>query len=250
MALIECKDPIIDRRVELIIRELENGKDKETIAEEIGYTNPVSLDNYMRSRNFAWESRKNRFVPAAEKYSVKARNSLIQLRGVTKATLIISLFTEDGADPRDIAEQTGFISHNDMANYMKRKGYEWDVNKGNYVKTDKEEEEEKEIKKLSLEQEGLEDILIEILKGVNDLKEGKIKRKNGKEEIGEASEIPRYFIPGFYGTKAVRMNHVLDNMITSFSEEKNMSQKEIVEVAIVEFFLKYGDADLMNEYMD
>ena len=75
-------------------------------------------------------------------------------------------------------------------------------------------------------------------------------RMNGKEEIGEASEIPRYFIPGFYGTKAVRMNHVLDNMITSFSEEKNMSQKEIVEVAIVEFFLKYGDADLMNEYMD
>lgn len=250
MALIECKDPIIDRKVEKVLKQLEEGMDKEAIAKQLGYKNTYSLDNYMRRRNFAWESRDGKFVPAAEKYSAKARNSLIQLRGVTKATLIISLFTEDGADPRDIAEQTGFISHNDMGIYMKKKGYEWDVNKGNYMKIDKEEETEKEVNRLSLEQEGLGDILIEILKGVNDLKEGKIKRNNGKEEIGEASEIPRYFIPGFYGTKAVRMHHVLDNMITSFSEEKNMSQKEIVEVAIVEFFLKYGDADLMNEHMD
>jgi len=108
MALIECKEPVFDRQVNKVIALLEEGKEKEDIATELGYSNPASLDNYMRRRNFAWESRDRKFVPAAEKYSGKARNNLLQLKGVSKAALIISLFTEDGANPKDIAEQTGF----------------------------------------------------------------------------------------------------------------------------------------------
>lgn len=72
-----------------------------------------------------------------------------------------------------------------------------------------------------------------------------------KEEIGEeASEIPRYIINGSYGTKAVRMNSVLDHMITAFSKETYISQREIVEIAIVEFFLKYGKPGLIQEFLD
>ena len=107
MALIECKEPVFDRKVNKVLELLEEGKDKETIAEDLGYTNPISLDNYMRRRNFAWESRQKKYVPASEKYSAKGRNNILKLKGISKAALVISLFTEDGADPRDIAEQTG-----------------------------------------------------------------------------------------------------------------------------------------------
>jgi hypothetical protein len=46
------------------------------------------------------------------------------------------------------------------------------------------------------------------------------------------------------------MNLVLDHMITAFSKEKNISQREIVEIAIVEFFLKYGETGLIQEFLE
>ena len=188
MALIECKEPVFDRQVNKVLALLDEGKEKEDIAEELGYSNPASLDNYMRRRNFAWESRDRKFVPAAEKYSGKARNNLLQLKGVSKAALVISLFTEDGANPKDIAEQTGFTSHNEMATFMKRKKYEWDVKKNNYTKVKKEEENNSNVRQLNFESEALEEVLIEMLQGINELKSGKKKAvKNGATD-DEADE--------------------------------------------------------------
>jgi hypothetical protein len=34
-----------------------------------------------------------------------------------------------------VARQEGFADHREMAEYMKTKGYEWNVHKNNYVKT-------------------------------------------------------------------------------------------------------------------
>lgn len=138
-----------------------------------------------------------------------------------------------------------------MAVYMKRKGYEWDTKKANYVKANTEDEDgESNTSQINVGSEAMEEILREILQGINDLKGGKKKGK-GKKEIGEeASEIPKYIVNGSYGTKAVRMNSVLDHMITAFSKEKYISQREIVEIAIVEFFLKYGKPGLIQEFLD
>jgi len=56
----------------------------------------------------------------------------------------------------------------------------------------------------------------------------------------ESASIPRYIIPGVYTTKSVHMVSKLDNMIKDFSKEKNISQREIFEVALIQFFMKYG----------
>jgi len=53
MALIECKEPVFDRQGNKVLALLDEGKEKEAMAEELGYSNPASLDNYMRRRNFA-----------------------------------------------------------------------------------------------------------------------------------------------------------------------------------------------------
>jgi AraC-like DNA-binding protein len=251
MALIECKEPVFDRQVNKVLALLDEGKEKEDIAEELGYSNPASLDNYMRRRNFAWESRERKFVPAAEKYSGKARNNLLQLKGVSKAALIISLFTEDGANPKDIAEQTGFTSHNEMATFMKRKKYEWDVRKNNYTKIKKDEvENNSNVKQLNLESEALEEVLIEMLQGINELKSGKKKAvKNGATDE-EADELPRYKIEGNYKSKAFNMNSTLENMIIDFSKNRRISQKDIFEIAVVDFLLKYGEAEAVEDLFD
>lgn len=250
MALIECKEPVFDRQVNKVITLLEEGKEKEDIATELGYSNPASLDNYMRRRNFAWESRDRKFVPAAEKYSGKARNNLLQLKGVSKAALVISLFTEDGANPKDIAEQTGFTSHNEMATFMKRKKYEWDVKKNNYTKIKKEEENNSNIKPLNIESEGLEEVLIEMLQGINELKSGNKKGvKNDATDEG-SEELPRYKIEGIYKSKAFNMNSTLENMIIDFSKNRRISQKDIFEIAVVDFLLKYGEAEAVEDLFD
>jgi len=250
MALIECKEPVFDRQVNKILTLLDEGKEKEDIAEELGYSNPASLDNYMRRRNFAWESRDGKYVPAAEKYSGKARNNLLQLKGISKAALIISLFTEDGANPKDIAEQTGFTSHNEMATFMKRKKYEWDVKKNNYVKIKREEGDNANLRMLNLESEALEEVLIEMLQGINELKSGKKKAvKNGATDE-EADELPRYKIEGNYKSKAFNMNSTLENMIIDFSKNRRISQKDIFEIAVVDFLLKYGEAEAVEDLFD
>ena len=60
-----------------------------------------------------------------------------------------------------------------MATFMKRKKYEWNVNKSNYTKIKKEEAESgSSVRKLNFESEALEEILIEVLQGINELKSG------------------------------------------------------------------------------
>jgi AraC-like DNA-binding protein len=250
MALIDCKDPVFDRQVDRILKMLEEGKEKQDIAKALGYTNPNSLDNYMRRRNFSWDSRQQNFVPAAEKYSGKGRDNLLQLRGVSKAALVISLFSEEGANPKDIAEQVGFTSHSEMGTYMKRKGYEWDTIKGNYVKgKSKVDEPEKPAKAVSLEAGALEDVLTGILKTLGEIKES--TKRSGPVDIGPVSKVlPRYQIKGGYGTKAIRMATVLDEMVRLYSQEHNVSQKDIMEVALVDFLRRYGEGDFLEEFLD
>jgi hypothetical protein len=246
MALIDCKEPVFDRQVNKVLTLLEEGREKEDIAEELGYSNPASLDNYMRRRNFAWESRDRRYVPAAEKYSGKARNNLLQLKGISKAALIISLFTEDGANPKDIAEQTGFTSHNEMATFMKRKKYEWDVKKNNYTKIKREEGDNANLRMLNLESEALEEVLMEVLQGINELKGGKKKAVKNETPDEESNELPRYRLGGFYKSKAFDMNSTLDNIVVDFSKNRRISQKDIFEIAIVDFLLKYGEEEAVE----
>jgi len=71
MALVECKEPVFDRQVDEILGLLEEGIERSEIAEKLGYKNPMSLDNYMRRRNFSWDSRQKMFVlrPSATRQS-------------------------------------------------------------------------------------------------------------------------------------------------------------------------------------
>ena len=241
MALVDCREPVFDRQVDEILRMLEDGIDRSEIAEKLGYKNPMSMDNYMRRRNFSWDSRQKMFVPAAERYLAKGRDNILPLHGTSKTALIMSQFAQDGADAKDIARQVGFETHTELAGYMGRKGYEWNSMESNYVKTDKPGV----VQEMS---EFAEPGMDEMLKNIMPL----LKRLQSAECQPAASEskgIPRYQVKGMYGTKAMRMANVLDELTRRYSMERNISQREMFEVALIEFFMKYGYSDEVEKYL-
>ena len=52
--------------------------------------------------------------------------------------------------------------------------------------------------------------------------------------------VPRYIVPGIATTKTVHMMNTLVQLVADFSQEKNITQREIFEVALIEFFKSTG----------
>lgn len=246
MALVDCKEPVFDRQVDEILKMLEDGIDREEIAEKLGYKNPISLDNYMRRRNFSWDSRQKNFVPASERYSGKGQNNILQLHGTSKAALILSLFAQGESDAKDIARQVGLETHKELASYMKNKGYEWDTEQENYVKKSLDKVNASQ-QATGLAQLGASATVAEVLENIipllKNLQSADHQSSQVKKSFEEAQSMPRYRVKGMYGTKAMRMANVLDELMRRYSKDKNISQREIVEVALIEFFQKYGYRD-------
>ena len=56
----------------------------------------------------------------------------------------------------------------------------------------------------------------------------------------EDGKIPRYALPGLVRTKAIYMSDMIAKLTGEFSREKNVTQREIMEAALVEYLQKYG----------
>lgn len=55
-----------------------------------------------------------------------------------------------------------------------------------------------------------------------------------------SSEIPRYMLGRTVVTKTFNLAQSLKKRVIEFSQERNIQQKEIIEVALIEFLNKYG----------
>ena len=122
---------VYDDRVNEILAELGDGKTREEIAKKYEYTHWKNLDIYMRRRGFAWDGENKIYIPSLTKMDSLKKKYEITANG--KSGLIISLFSNETADAREIAIKTGFKDHREMAAYMKSKGYVWSPEKKNYV---------------------------------------------------------------------------------------------------------------------
>ena len=137
---------------------------------------------------------------------------------------------------------------------MTAKGYTWNDQLGNYegdpdnlVDNEIDEEESEVPIGLNRQDEKELDSSISITGHYKELldyllgKEDILKQLLDEKEAIEADGIiPRYMIAGTKITKSVHMISHLDQLVRDFSQEKNISQRELFEVALVEFFLKYG----------
>lgn len=237
------KKPIYDDKVKQVLRSLTEGKTREEIADEMGYKSMKSLDMYLRRKNFRWNKYKKIYVPLAEN---KAENA--EIPSFTKVAQIISLFKTEDPDPKRIAKRLGFNSHLEMANYMKSKGYKYSSIDGNYIKNTGKIENKEDKSETDTVAEAFEatnksndseefEAYLPILKIIKNNKDRLIDLLMPQVENGK---IPRYALGGTFFTKSVHMSHKLDYIIKDFSNEKGIKQREIFEVALIEFFKRYG----------
>lgn len=251
-----------------ILKNLMEGKSREDIALELNHKNYRTLDMYMRRRGYFWDS-------VRQTYILKSTDPLYNSFSPTangKVQRIISLF-DNGLEPMDVAKKVGMPDHRSMAAYMKSKGYIWSTEKQNYalLKGEQNKDNSVEINSEAFTSASNNSNLMEDIDSINNkdiVNHNSITTENNipspqlgrlenllpmleminknKDRLAEllsinsCATIPRYVVGGITITKSLCMSHSLAELIKEFSKEKNISQREIFEVAIIEFFKKYG----------
>ncbi|KUO73431.1 MAG: hypothetical protein APF81_19665 [Desulfosporosinus sp. BRH_c37] len=232
------KQPIYDAKVKKILEGLKL-KTREVVAEELKYKSWRSLDAYMRRKNFIYDSREGQYIPAAQT-KVEKLNRDPKSYAPAKVVSIITAFEEVDIDPKLVAKQEGFRDHKEMAEYMKNKGFEWNVYKSNYVKVVGKVEDELDVVNLqetfAKAKDGIEEYL-PFLRFLYEKRDDLYQLVSGVKEDGK---IPRYALPGMVRTKAIYMSDMVAKLAGEFSKEKNVTQREVMEVALVEYLQKYG----------
>ena len=233
------KKPIYDSKARKII-ELLKFKTRDEAAEELGYKTYKSLDMYMRRKNFRFDSEANQYVPQENTTHKLDRDP--KSYAPTKVVSIITAFEEANPDPRLISKKEGFRDHKEMAEYMTTKGYEWNAYKNNYVKTIGKVEEKTAddvIEEVAQAPNPPSDIdeYIPFIRFLYEKRDDVYQLLSGTVEDGT---IPRYVVPGLVRTKAIYMSDMIAKLTAEFSKEKNITQREIVEAALIEFLEKYG----------
>lgn len=252
------KKPIYDERVIEILRGMVEGKTRDELAQELGHKNYKTLDIYMRRKNFMWDRNKQAYVPTHTS-SEKWDQSKDFMKSSIEST-ILSLFQIEGADAKTIAKRMGFQNHRELATYMKAKGYKWCSDKKNYVK---------EYGKLVDTEIDHNETVTTVSSGniIEELEERSVATRTGRTGSNqmdqylsilellernrgrlidlivpgsESGKVPRYAVPGVFVTKSVHMTNTLDQMVREYSKEKNISQRDIFAVALIEFFKRYG----------
>lgn len=257
------QSPIYDDKVKQILQGLQEGKNRKEVAGEMGYKNYKGMDMYMRRRNFRWEKANNTYVA---KHSKDKNQKIDRPANSSRITQAILLFQKH-IDPKEVAIKVGFTDHNELAAFMKEHGYIWSGEEENYVleteeATVEEKEEQERLKNSSEENEKKRAALQK-----NALMKKKIDKmdkyipvidllyKNQEnitalleKEMGE-EQLPRYVLKGDDKNKNIYMNRLLANLLEEFSSEKKISQRDVVEGALIEYFRRYA-YEQVNELLN
>ncbi len=257
-----------DEKVKHILQGLQSKRQRNDIALELGYKNYRTMDIFMRRQGYSWDRLGGTYVLTSSRNSGRyARTE--DATTLDKVREVLALFAKGGMDAKEIANRVGFESHRDLAVYMKSKGYTWDSQVANYIMEGKSNDEEppevndnviaigkrqdvKEPEEKLTESSQvvtaspceLEDATIQsYLPLLQFLKSNEVALKGLLARVAEqlsTGSLPRYSIPGVFVTKSVHMSNQLDQMVRDYSAEKNIAQRDIFEIALVEFFKRYG----------
>ncbi len=148
-------------------------------------------------------------------------------------------------------QKFGFQDFQELEQYMKSKHYKWNIALNNYEKDMRickvplkenqqiDSSDAVEFQPPSQQSEE-DDLLMQYLPLLKMLQHNEERLAELFTPNGKGKSIPRYTIERIAKTKTVQMIHTLSNMVTEFAEEQNISQRDIFEVALIDFFRKYG----------
>ena len=231
------------KKIECINALAASGKSRNEIAEALGYKDYRGLYAFMNRQGLEWNPHENLYVIKGSR-TAGASQETAAIHAETpsgKVGNILIMFNK-GLEGKDIAQKLRFGSHQEMADFMKGKGYVWDNKRQNYIKNANiprfsgmvAESEPVYAVTPNSEMTAYNDIL-SLLSANKDKLIEILKPSTAAQQ-----KIPRYCLPGRTIPKSLSMASPLERLIKEFSEENNLSQKEIIEVAVVEFLKKYG----------
>ncbi|MDQ0191588.1 hypothetical protein JI721_05320 [Alicyclobacillus cycloheptanicus] len=149
----------------------------------------------------------------------------------------------------------GFESAVQMGKYMKARGFDWSDEIDNYapVGTPVEGDEEPAVDVVAEFSSDSPDMMaanvmpgsvlqryLPILIWMDRHRDQFVALLNTGTE--SQAQIPRYTVPGQLTTKSVHMASSLAQLVQDFSREKNVRQRDIFEIALLEFFRRHGYA--------
>lgn len=236
-----------------ILKNLLSGKTRDEIAKELNHKNFRTIDMYMRRRGYIWSSERQLYILKDNNI-----NNNGQIFSNSRVHKIIDLFSK-GMDPNEIAKLVSMKDHRAIAEYMKSKGYIWSTQLQNYalkkgevssvinnsesLNVSMDYEDDRDSINTSIDDFSNKDDLSSKLKNLIPMLEMIEKNKDKLFDLlgtRQNDTIPRYVVGGVTITKSLCMSYPLAELIKEFSKEKNLSQKEIFEVALIEFLKKYG----------
>ncbi len=240
-----------NERVTFIQKHLQTGKTREELGAMLGYKSWRGLDILMRRHGMKWNSGENVYYIPRESADRNTSGSLL-----SRTSKIISGFREKEADPMEIAQRAGFENHRQLSAYMDARGFVWSAEINNYVEKALNEESLKpytQTERMSdagdngmpLQSPELEKYL-PFLETLSKHKERLLDLLMPESAPGT---LPRYTVPGITRTKSFYMSDLLSQLLYEFSRCKNISQKEIIEAAIIEFLRKYSFKKQVDELL-
>lgn len=227
-----------------IQKNLSAGKNREEVAAMLGYKSWRCLDIYMRRSGCRWNSKKNIYEKLQES-KPDCPDEYIP----SKIAGIISMFGCNNAEPMEIAKAAGFRDHRELSEYMQASGFIWSPEKSNYIRKQHEDAQNEK------PDTGMAEKIIGSFNNDGDISDNQpdkymdflITLYKHREQLFEAilpqtsqTIVPRYTIPGLTRTKSFCMSELLSRLVADFSQSMNISQREIVEGAVIEFLRKYS----------
>ena len=234
-----------EQKMRDIISLAAEGKTKTEIAELLGYSTYRTLHGYTKRHGYRW----NDDIKNYEKVETESEEEVPKPKYPKgRVGSVIEMFSKE-IDSREIARKLRFKSPMEMADFMRSKGYTWSNDLNNYVFEPPAAEEKAEDLSAS------SGFISEFYSKYNDILNLLVKNKNKLENVlnsisDNEGTIPRYVVAGAMITKSLHIPNSIDMLCKEFSECKNISQKDIVIIALVEFFSKYGFKDEIKRLLN
>lgn len=233
-----------DPKISQTLSMLEQGKSKEEIYTYFGNKNWSPIDMYFRRRGFRWNGQT--FEPIEKQTTTAAEEAKFI---PTKAAQVVRQLSQKFADIRQIAAKNGFSSVDDLGVYMKSQGYVWVGDANNY------EYDESILQKQAKSPKAPPTATVGSVEGLEgyqfilDYLLSKQERLHELLDTVNTGTLPRYKFKGAKANKTLGLPTSLQALLGDFSKEYNVTQRDIIEVALAEFFQKFGYEEQLNSVL-
>lgn len=239
-----------EEKVKRVLEGLEAGRTRDELAKSLGYKDWRGIDVLMRRRGYICND--GMYLLPEQKKQCTQEPFVPQ-----PVRIVLDQLQSGSRDLVDIAAKAGFRDRKDLTVYMKSQGWLWSSEMRTYIKdgstpTPKETEVSQSVTKddsfeperTVTEQGGLRASSLEdFLPLLNFLQEHQGELEELLNSSPATSQIPHYKFPsGVTITKSFTMGMNLDQLVRDFSAETGVTQRVIVEAALIQFMEKYGYA--------